>query len=139
MVMLTAVEQKNIHQLVAGIFNAAPGAAYLQDLAEAYVALGRDWSALAQALGQTSAFAQYYPETLSVSEYIDQFLGALGLADVQDARDWLAQHAQAGQAPALLMTEALIALEASTDPLYAAYTPTLLTPPAPVVTETPAP
>lgn len=117
---LSNTEQLNILKLLAGMFNAAPGAIYFNEISQAYVAVGRDWSALAAGLAETSAFKQLYPATMSVSVFSDQFLGSLGLSDVADAQQWISFHAQSGKPYAQLMVQALIALEESEDPVYAA-------------------
>ena len=49
---ITTQEQTNILKLVAGMFNAAPGAAYLNEFTDAYVAMNKDLGALAAGLGQ---------------------------------------------------------------------------------------
>ena len=50
MATVSTAERGNILKLVAGMFNAAPGAAYLQEFSEAFAAMGRDYGALARAL-----------------------------------------------------------------------------------------
>ena len=45
-------DRTNILKLVAGMFNAAPGAAYLNEFTDAYVAMNKDLGALAAGLGR---------------------------------------------------------------------------------------
>lgn len=115
----TTEEQTNILKLVAGMFNAAPGARYLWEVETAFGAVGWDYSALARGLSQTTFFKSLYPSDLSTQAFADKFLGTLGLADVADAQQWIRYHATAGKPYAQLMLEALVALDASSDAVYA--------------------
>ena len=112
-------KQTNILKLVAGMFNAAPGATYLWEVETAFGAVGWDYSALARGLSQTTFFKSLYPSDLSTQAFADKFLGTLGLADVADAQQWIRYHATAGKPYAQLMLEALVALDASSDAVYA--------------------
>ena len=82
-------KQTNILKLVAGMFNAAPGATYLWEVETAFGAVGWDYSALARGLSQTTFFKSLYPSDLSTQAFADNFLGTLGLADVADAQQWI--------------------------------------------------
>ena len=112
-------KQTNILKLVAGMFNAAPGATYLWEVETAFGAVGWDYSALARGLSQTTFFKSLYPSDLSTQAFADKFLGTLGLADVADAQQWIRYHATTGKPYAQLMLEALVALDASSDAVYA--------------------
>ena len=72
---------------IAGLFDAAPGAAYLQEISAAHAALDGDWMALARGLGQTASFQQLYPADMSLDDFANQFLGSLGLAHWDDAQN----------------------------------------------------
>ena len=56
MASITVQERTTILKLVAGMFNAAPGATYLAEFTDAFVALNKDFGALAAALGQAGPF-----------------------------------------------------------------------------------
>ncbi len=116
---VTATEQSNIFKLVAGMFNAAPGEAYLQEFTDAYLALGKDFSALATALGQTESFKALYPENMAAEAFTQQFLSPLGLNDNQEAQDWVLFHLGLGMSHAQVMLSALEAIVETQDPAYA--------------------
>ena len=116
---VTATEQSNIFKLVAGMFNAAPGEAYLQEFTDAYLAQGKDFSALATALGQTESFKALYPENMAAEAFTQQFLSPLGLNDNQEAQDWVLFHLGLGMSHAQVMLSALEAIVETQDPAYA--------------------
>ena len=116
---VAATEQSNIFKLVAGMFNAAPGEAYLQEFTDAYLALGKDFSALATALGQTESFKALYPENMAAEAFTQQFLSPLGLNDNQEAQDWVLFHLGLGMSHAQVMLSALEAIVETQDPAYA--------------------
>ena len=49
---ITKQERSNIVKLVVGMFNAAPGAEYLNEFVDAYQAMGNSYDNLAAALGR---------------------------------------------------------------------------------------
>lgn len=111
---ITVPERTNILKLVAGMFNAAPGAAYLSEFTDAYLALNKDLGALANALGQTGAFKSLYPSFLTAEEFADKFLDTLGLKDNTEAQDWVQAKVNAGESFASVVFQALVAIDAST-------------------------
>ena len=119
MATVTTAEQNQILKLVVAMFNAAPGAAYLQEFEEAFVAMDRDFSALTAGLGMTAPFQKLYPPTMDADAFATAFLTTLGLQDHADAREWITYHASTGKPYSTLIAEALAALEATTDPDYA--------------------
>lgn len=109
----------HVLQLVAGMFNAAPNAAYLKEFETAFTALGGDYSALAQGLGATATFARLYPASMSADAAINQFLDGLQLRDNAEAQAWMHAQVGTGKTAAQIMVQALAALVESTDPAFA--------------------
>ncbi|MBO1249628.1 hypothetical protein J1777_07255 [Comamonas denitrificans] len=114
MATVTTQERTNILKLVAGMFNAAPGAAYLNEFTDAYVALNKDLGALAAGLGQTGAFQSLYPSFLTADEFANKFLDTLGLKANTEAQDWVKAKVNAGESFASVVFQALVAIDAST-------------------------
>lgn len=114
MATVTTQERTNILKLVAGMFNAAPGAAYLNEFTNAYVDLNKDLGALANALGQTGAFQAMYPSFLTADEFANKFLDTLGLKANTEAQDWVKAKVNAGENFASVAFQALLAIDAST-------------------------
>lgn len=114
MATVTTQERTNILKLVAGMFNAAPGATYLNEFTDAFVALNKDLGALANALGQTGAFKSLYPSFLSAEEFANKFLDTLGLKANTEAQDWVKAKVTAGESYASVVFQALVAIDAST-------------------------
>ena len=113
-------ERTNILKLVAGMFNAAPGAAYLNEFTDAYVAMNKDLGALAAGLGQTGAFKSLYPSFLTADEFANKFLDTLGLKANTEAQDWVKAKVNAGENFASVIFQALVAIDASTSAEFAA-------------------
>ena len=114
MATVTTQERTNILKLVAGMFNAAPGATYLNEFTDAYVALNKDLGALAAGLGQTDAFKSLYPSFLSAEEFANKFLDTLGLKANTEAQDWVKAKVTAGESYASVIFQALVAIDATT-------------------------
>ena len=120
MATVTTQERTNILKLVAGMFNAAPGAAYLNEFTDAYVAMNKDLGALAAGLGQTGAFKSLYPSFLTADEFANKFLDTLGLKANTEAQDWVKAKVNAGENFASVIFQALVAIDASTSAEFAA-------------------
>ena len=120
MATVTTQERTNILKLVAGMFNAAPGATYLNEFTNAFVDLNKDLGALANALGQTGAFQSLYPSFLTADEFANKFLDTLGLKANTEAQDWVKAKVNAGESFASVIFQALVAIEASTDEQFKA-------------------
>lgn len=114
MASITVQERTTILKLVAGMFNAAPGATYLNEFTDAFVALNKDFGALAAALGNTAPFQSLYPSYLTAEEFANKFLATLGLKDNAEAQDWVQARKNAGEDNASIIFQALVAIEAST-------------------------
>lgn len=114
MASITVQERTNILKLVAGMFNAAPGAAYLNEFTDAYVAMNKDLGALAAGFGQTGAFQSLYPSFLTAEEFANKFLDTLGLKANTEAQDWVKAKVTAGESFASVIFQALVAIDAST-------------------------
>lgn len=111
---VTSAERTNILKLVAGMFNAAPGAAYLEEFSTAFLALNKDYGALAAALADTGAFKALYPSSLTVEETATKFLTTLGLAANSEAQDFVQAKLNAGESIASVIFQSLLALVEST-------------------------
>ena len=120
MANISAAERGNIFKLVAGMFNAAPGAVYFQEFSAAYLALESNFSALAQALGNTAPFKSLYPDGMQASAFAQKFLQTLGLQSNQEAQTWVVAHLGAGKSHAQVMLEALVAIVETSAPAFAA-------------------
>ena len=115
---VTSQERTNILKLVAGMFNAVPGATYLEEFTTSFLALNKDYGALATALGNTGAFKSLYPSSLTVEETATKFLTTLGLAANTEAQDFVQAKLNAGESIASVIFQSLVALveSTSTDP-----------------------
>lgn len=114
MASITAQERTTILKLVAGMFNAAPGATFLNGFTDAFVAMNKDYVALATALGQSEPFKSLYPSFLTAEEFANKFLATLGLKDNTNAQDWVQARKNAGEDNASIIFQALVAIETST-------------------------
>ena len=111
---VTSQERTNILKLVAGMFNAVPGATYLEEFTTSFLALNKDYGALATALGNTGAFKSLYPSSLTVEETATKFLTTLGLAANTEAQDFVQAKLNAGESIASVIFQSLVALVEST-------------------------
>lgn len=114
MASITVQERTTILKLVAGMFNAAPGATFLNGFTDAFVAMNKDYAALATALGQSEPFKSLYPSFLTAEEFANKFLATLGLKDNTNAQDWVQARKNAGEDNASIIFQALVAIETST-------------------------
>lgn len=119
MATITTQERTNILKLVAGLFNAAPGAAYLSEFTTAYQAMGSNLANLATALGNTGAFKSLYPNTLTSAEFATKFLTTLGLQNNTEAKDWVQAKVNGGASYSSVIYQALAAIDASTSADFA--------------------
>ncbi|WP_280188471.1 beta strand repeat-containing protein [Delftia sp. PS-11] len=119
MATITTQERTNILKLVAGMFNAAPGAAYLAEFTTSYQALNGNLANLATALGNTGAFKSLYPNTLTAAEFATKFLTTLGLQNNTEAKDWVQAKVNAGTSFSSVIYQAVLALDASSSADFA--------------------
>ncbi len=110
---LTAAETRGLTQLVAGMFNAAPGATYLAELAGTYEAGGRSLAVLAAALAATPAYTSLFPNFQTSDEFATGFLTPLGLQANTIALDFVRARLAAGANKGQIVYEAVTALAAS--------------------------
>ena len=120
MATITTQERTNILKLVAGMFNAAPGANYLNEFTTAYQALGNNFAGLATALGNTGAFKSLYPSTLTATEFATKFLTTLGLQANTEAAAWVQAKVNSGASFSSVILQAVSALDATSDAQFAA-------------------
>jgi len=119
MATITTQERTNILKLVAGMFNAAPGAAYLAEFTTSYQALNGNLANLATALGNTGAFKSLYPNTLTATEFATKFLTTLGLQNNTEAKDWVQAKVNAGASFSSVIYQAVLALDGSSSADFA--------------------
>ena len=119
MAAVSNADRSNIFKLVVGMFNAAPGASYLAEFSDAFVAMGNDYSALARAFGNTNEFKTIYPDAMSASAFTNKFLDTLGLKSNLEAQDWVRFQLSIGKGHAQVMLEALVAIMETQDPAFA--------------------
>ncbi len=117
--VVCAADRSNIFKLVVGMFNAAPGASYLAEFSDVFVAMGRDYGALALALGKTAPFKALYPEKMNAAAFANKFLATLGLKTNLEAQDWVKFQLSTGKSHAQVMLEALVAIVETKDPAFA--------------------
>ncbi|GEM_PF-5743072 len=110
MASIPVQERTNILKLVVGMFNAAPGATYLNEFTDAFVAMNKDYAALATALGQTAPFQALYPSFLTAEEFANKFLDTLGLKGNTEAQEYVQAQKNAGADNATVIFQALLAL-----------------------------
>ena len=116
---ISTQERTNIIKLVVGMFNAAPGAAYLNEFVDAFDAMGNSYEGLATALGNTGAFKSLYPSSLTNEEKATKFLKTLGLENNTEAQEWVAGKLNAGEAMSSVILQALVAIIETTSPDFA--------------------
>ena len=119
MASITTQERSNILKLVVGMFNAAPGAAYLNEFVGAYQAMGNSYVNLATALGNNGAFQQLYPNSLTNGEKATKFLSTLGLDKNQEAQEWVQAKLNAGENFGVVILQALEAILETKSPDFA--------------------
>lgn len=111
---ITSAERTKILQLIVGMFNAAPGELYLNQIAAAYEADGHNLLTLAKQLSGTGAFASIYPAFMTGSEFATAFLAPLGLDDVPSVFNWIKGRYESGENKGTIIFDAMAALVAST-------------------------
>ena len=117
---ISTTEQTNIVRLVVGMFNAAPGATYLNDIVNVYEANGHNLTALAGSLANTGAFHSIYSSALTAQQFATAFLTTLGLQFNTEANDFIVLKANTPESRGQIILEAITALEGSTSATFAA-------------------
>ena len=115
---ISVEEQKNIVELVVGMFNASPGAAHLAELTAAYEANGRSLVQLARDLAGNPLFLTLAPATQTLGEFAAFLLTPLGLQRNTEAQDFVASRFNAGMNKGQIIYEGLLALQATTAPVF---------------------
>lgn len=107
--------QNTVLALVVGMFDAAPGATYL-DQFTAVLNNGSERSALAESLVQTSAFKGIYPDSLSNQQFANQYIDALVGSNASEASKawaigWMSGKLDADETRAEVMLQTIDALQ----------------------------
>jgi Ca2+-binding RTX toxin-like protein len=108
---ITAAEQTSIVRLVVGMFNAAPGATYLNAISSIFEANGHNLTTLATTLSNTAAFQSIYNTGLTSQQFATSFLTTLGLQGNQTATDFIVAKANSGESRGDIILDAINALE----------------------------
>ena len=89
-------ERTNILKLLVAMFNAPPGATYLNEIVSLYQANGNNLSALAQSLSNTGAYNVLNPKSHIATEFAANFLTPYGLQNNTVAIDFIVSKFNAG-------------------------------------------
>jgi len=126
---ITALQQTEITKIVAGLFNAAPGAGYLTSFAGFVGTPGNTTAMLADALGNSAAFQTVMAGKVTVAAQVTQLMSNFGLtyaattpADVA-AQAWFTAQVTAGATFGSMVFNAVsfLSLPATlADPVYGA-------------------
>lgn len=118
---ITPTQQQQIVRLVVGMFNAAPGATYLDEIAAVFQANGQNLSALATSLSATNAFHSIYSSGMTSPNFATAFLTTLGLQGNTEAVAFITSKDTLGvESRGQIILDAINALEGSTSPTFAA-------------------
>lgn len=112
--LVSATERASIVKLVVAMFNAAPGATYLAELATSFEANGRSLSKLAGDLASTTTYKTLNPVFQTAGEFATAFLKPLGLQNNAEAVDFVTAKLNAGVNKGQIAYEASQALSAYT-------------------------
>lgn len=109
---ITATQRTDIVKVVVGLFNAAPGAIYLNN----FTAYAGNTAGLTNDLIADPAFTSIYPSFLTSLEFGTKFIDALvgnaaAAADKQWAAEWIAGQLDAGSSRAEVVTLAVTELQ----------------------------
>ena len=116
---ITSLERTNLIKLVVGMFNAAPGATYLNEVATIFEANGRDLGKVANILAHSPAFTSIYTPALTNQEFASKFLTSFGLQGNTLATDFVVGRLNAGVSKSDVMVQALVALNNTISPAFA--------------------
>lgn len=108
---ISAAEQTSIVRLVVGMFNAAPGATYLNSISSLYEANGHNLPAVATFLSGTAAFTSIYNTGLTSQDFATAFLTTLGLQDNTLANDYIVAKANSPEPRGNIILDAINLLE----------------------------
>ena len=111
---ITAQERSDLIELAVLMFNAAPGATYLSELASIYESTGRNLAVVANILAGTPAYQQLNPNFQTAEEFATAFLTPLGLEANTTAREFVVARLNAGASKGQVAFEAMVALDAYT-------------------------
>lgn len=110
---ITATQRTEIVKVIVGLFDAAPGAVYLNE----FTSFAGNSAGLVSALVATPAFQAIYPTFLTSEEFaakfVDNLVGsAAAAADKAWAANWIAGRLNAGESRADVVADAIAALDA---------------------------
>lgn len=114
---ITATQRTELIKVTVGLFNAAPGAVYLN----AFVPFAGNTKGLVEALVSDPAFTAIYPAYSTEAEFIGKFIDSLigtatvggSATTVADAKAWYAARLNAGETRAAIASEILTDLDAT--------------------------
>jgi len=122
---IAAAERAALIKLVALMFDAAPGATYLDQVVRLYESLGHDLDATAHALAGVQQFTTLHRGAQTQEEFTTKFLTPLGLEDDAGARAFVIDRLEAGLDKGSIAAAALHALEHLSEGAASQYTEAL--------------
>jgi len=123
MALITPAARSEILGLIVGMFNAAPGNAYLNQFSTAYES-GATISGIANTLAKLPIFNLTYPSSLTAPEFADKLVANLLGSEVTDAAaktwatTWVTGRLNAGMTRGDVILTAVQALLATTNTAY---------------------
>ncbi len=117
---VSAQEKNTLIKLVIGMFNIAPGYTYLPVVIAGYEELGHSLPEAAKALARLPQFLASYPADMTAVAFAAKLLGTLGLQGNAKAHGLAVELFNAKVPPAQIILEAILALDATQAPEYAA-------------------
>ncbi|MES2626945.1 MAG: calcium-binding protein [Pseudomonadota bacterium] len=124
MALITPAARSEILALVVGMFGAAPGTNYLNQLVAAWEA-GQSVSQIANSLAKIPLFNQTYPTAFTSQEFADRLVANLLGSEVTDAAaktwatNWVVGKLNAGTSRSDVILTAVQALSSTTNAAYA--------------------
>lgn len=116
---LTSAERTSLIELVVGMFNAAPGATYLGEVALIFEATNNNLTTVARLLAQTPVYKSLNSDFQTASEFATAFLTPLGLQGNTEATSYITQRLAAGASKGEIVLQGLAALNATSAPAFA--------------------
>src|SRR5687768_8246243 len=123
MALVTTAAREELIALFVAMFRAAPGANNLNAMVAAYES-GATTAQIAASLAARAEFQTVYPGLLTAQEFAAELVETMldagtPAAAVTWATNWVVTNLQAGKSRAQVITEAVQAIRATTNPNYA--------------------
>jgi len=115
---ITTEERFNLVRLTVAMFDAAPGATYLAQLAAVYESNGHSYRALAGWIANTILYKSFNPDSQSADAFATALLTPLGLQGNQAALGFIRTRMDAGMGKGDIVYDGLVALYGTSAPQY---------------------